>query len=547
MTKFNFIQNKKWLRYGFILALCLNILFIVWLFHSRNMFHIDDLYSFAHANSTQGAFLVKGVDAAKLQVNLDSFLYNRWWPGEFFHTWLTVQPGEAFKYSNIFENLADGVHPPLFYILLHTVCSFTPDVLSKWSGFALNIILWVILLWAIFRLAKLFFKDSFYAGCTVLFYAYSQVGLSAVLFIRGYLLQTLLAVGLVYNIARILQDNQADWKRCLKIGVLAVLGMLTHYNFVVFTALTGLITGVVLCWRKQWQLCVRLGIVLSAGFVCFLLLFPPALDVMIASGRGREMMSRFQGGVGIFVHTDVFHRIMQQYLTWLWHGMKHLWLLGYLVIAGVFVYKYKFTKDGRLIDWLLCVAIVMWIYVAFSMPEMYQFSIRYCMLVFPLLALGTMWYVVFCVSRLVRFPKDVFTKWVVVGIILVNSWTIWGFKSHNPFAFYNERALSPTYFAGKRVLITHRMDLSDMFAHAKQVFMVNEKRVDQLQKGLEEADMLVYYRHLYFGRNSEYNNLEESGDGEQLTQEIKDRLQWVRRFHSPTYEYDVYLVKPKKD
>ena len=113
------IKNRKWMRFVFSLALCLNILFIVFLYHSRNIFHVDDLYSFGHANSTQGAFLTKGIDAAQSYQQLELFIRNKWLPGNFFHTWLTVQPGETFRYGHIFDNLKDGVHPPLFYILLH--------------------------------------------------------------------------------------------------------------------------------------------------------------------------------------------------------------------------------------------------------------------------------------------------------------------------------------------------------------------------------------------------------------------------------------------
>ena len=537
----NLIKNSKWMRYVFVGALLLNILCIIGLFNSKNLFHVDELFSFAHANSTQGAFLVKGIDATMSQLQLDSFLHNKWWPGEFFHTWLTVQPDEAFKYSHIVENLKDGVHPPLFYILLHTVCSFTPDVLSKWSGFALNIILWVILLWAVFRLARLFVKDSFYAGCIVLFYAYSQVGLSTVLFIRGYLLQTVLAVGFMYQITRLLQDNRANWKRCLKIGILAVLGMLTHYNFIVFTALTGIITGAVLCWRKQWQLCVRLGIVLSASFVCFLLLFPPAIDVMLVSCRGRELITHYQGGIWTFVETDILACIMNQYLTWLWHGTGVAWYLVYVAAAGVLVYKYKLTKGNRLIDWLLCVAVGMWIYTNFSMPQMHQFSIRYSMLIFPLVAIGTVWYLVFCINRLVRSPKDTLTKWIVAGIILVNSWAVWGFKSYSPFAFYDEQALSSAYFANKKVMFTYPMDLSDKLAYAKQVFTVSRTtRKEQLQKALEEADFLIDFRYII-------KDSFTPQEGKSVVSEIKNQLKWVRRFHSPTYEYDLYIVKPRQD
>lgn len=44
------------------------------------------------------------------------------------------------------------VHPPFYYLLLHTVCSLFPGRFSKWSGIGLNIVLFV-LSWSV--LAKL--------------------------------------------------------------------------------------------------------------------------------------------------------------------------------------------------------------------------------------------------------------------------------------------------------------------------------------------------------------------------------------------------------
>ena len=144
-------------------ALVLNIVLVLGFFQAKNNYHRDEIYSFGHANSTQGSFLVPQVTNAWVKNEYQQHIWYRWIPGHTFHTWLTVQPDEAFRYKHIVDNLKVDVHPPLFYILLHTVCSFTPDVMSKWQGAALNIPLWLLLLWLLFRLSSLFFKDTFYS------------------------------------------------------------------------------------------------------------------------------------------------------------------------------------------------------------------------------------------------------------------------------------------------------------------------------------------------------------------------------------------------
>ncbi len=56
-----------------------------------------------------------------------------------------VKPGEEFNYSYVVKLQSYDVHPPVFYILLHTVCSFMPGIFSMWQGLGLNILYTVIM------------------------------------------------------------------------------------------------------------------------------------------------------------------------------------------------------------------------------------------------------------------------------------------------------------------------------------------------------------------------------------------------------------------
>ena len=125
---------KKKSLYVVALLILLNLGMIIHFFTLKTSYHVDEMFSYGHANSSTGAYLVKGIDANFNIEDIEKYLLNRWFDGSVFHNYLTVQPEERFKYSYIFENLAVGVHPPLFYILLHTLCSFTPDILANGKG-----------------------------------------------------------------------------------------------------------------------------------------------------------------------------------------------------------------------------------------------------------------------------------------------------------------------------------------------------------------------------------------------------------------------------
>jgi len=524
-------------------ALVLNVVLVVLFFQAKNNYHIDELFSFGHANSTQGAFLQRGVTSRLFGKEFKQHIWYRWIPGHTFHTWLTVQPDESFRYKHIVDNLKVGVHPPLFYILLHTVCSFTPDVMSKWQGAALNIPLWLLLLWLLFRLSNLFFKDSFYSWCVVLFYAYSEVGFSTVLFIRGYLLQTVCAVWLIDQVTRLLRENKASTARMLCIGCAATLGMLTHYNSIILAALVGLIAGIILCARKQWKLCADLAATLLISFLLFVTLFPPAFDVLINSNHGRGTLSHYRFIQNVFwgllnglnVHA-------KEYLIRLWHLSKHYWFLFYVVLAGAVTYKYLRTRTDRLIDWLLGLILALWSYFAFTMPYMGEFQVRYSMLVYPLAALVTVWYLVFLITPLIRQPKEKWTKRAVITLIMINAGINTCYFSSSPFAFQEEFPFQAEDLAGKRVIVQgfiSGFDWADLFTQAKEVYWTPQTPDwEKFSKALDSADILF--------RKSSRQTLPEQifllPEKESQLLTAQKQLWLLRSFRKGINHYEEYLI-----
>ena len=66
-----------------------------------------------------------------------------------------VTVGEnRFDYAVVWRNQAMDVHPPLYYALIHTICSFFPGKFSLWFAGAVNLIFAVLTLWASRRLLE---------------------------------------------------------------------------------------------------------------------------------------------------------------------------------------------------------------------------------------------------------------------------------------------------------------------------------------------------------------------------------------------------------
>lgn len=88
--------------------------------------HSDEIWSYGLANSYYQPFIYMkdGVFIDDMTVD-DVINYNEWESGEVFKDYITVQPGERFAYGSVYHNQTLDHHPPLYYMLLHTVCSFS--------------------------------------------------------------------------------------------------------------------------------------------------------------------------------------------------------------------------------------------------------------------------------------------------------------------------------------------------------------------------------------------------------------------------------------
>ena len=419
-------------RLWFWVIAVLSTVLLAWqiAFHKEN-FHVDELFSYAHANSTQGAFLSPRVDSFFHYLETD--LLQRWIPGEVFHTYLTVQPEEAFRYGHIGENLAKGVHPPLYYWLLHTVCSFFPDVFSKWQSAGLNLVIWVLLLAALFKLARLMLPSG-QAAAVVGIYAFSLAGFETAAFLRMYLLQTLLFICLAYETAMMLKENRADCRRLGLIALYSFLCLMTHYSSLFYTFFIAAATGAVLLWRRNFALLWRYAAAMLLSVEAFFVAFPPAMDVLFGSERGeRSMMlveALFSGSFWLQLNRAMVRlgNLFSDKLA----GMPSIPAAAWFLVLMLYLAAVRYARlEGcPTLRWLAGVIALTGMWLAATMPRMGAFDLRYFMPLCPLVTVAA-------TIMLRRFGQAfglsaeqagrLFILWVVWNAALVVDWR------RNPF------------------------------------------------------------------------------------------------------------------
>lgn len=530
---------KKWFA---LILLTINISFVIFFYYQKNSLHVDELFSFGHANSSQGAFLTKGIDSNFNTQDLDKLLFNKWIDGYFFNNYITVQQEEKFKYKHIYENLKQGVHPPLFYILLHTICSFFPDTMSKWYGAMLNIPIYIVLLIMMYKLSLLFFNDKYLALLPVVFYAYSQIGFNTVIFIRMYTLQTLWAVSLLYEAMLMIKEKEVNKKRWFLIFLYSFLGMLTQYNSIIFSAILGCVLGVNLILQKRYKhLCIfAFVLLLSASF--FIFSFPQVIYVMSHSSRSKELLKVFDA---FYVYFFDDKKTIDIYMNSLWNFNKSYGNYLMLSIILTLFYKYKYTKESKDIDYMFIVVVLMMFYISVFMPQMWMYNMRYIMLIAPLISVVTIWYLAF----ILKFLPTEYIKIILSIIVFVNACFV-DFSIRSPFAFQQDASIV-SQLKNKNIVLSVDNSMKvfklytmiDVLKNAKKAYILQFESLandKSLLKQLENSDYFIQTRGDYMTIYDVNYKLHKKIA---LTKELKNKVDFLNTVKIGEFFYDIYKVK----
>ena len=119
---------KRKLQKSSVLFYVLFLIFMILISNSKIGYNIDEMLSYGLSNHEYGLCVE----------TLDEYTYE---PAVLaYQRYFTAVDGLRFDYDMVWRNQASDVHPPLFYVILHTICSLRPNAFSKWHGLIINII-----------------------------------------------------------------------------------------------------------------------------------------------------------------------------------------------------------------------------------------------------------------------------------------------------------------------------------------------------------------------------------------------------------------------
>ena len=128
--------------------------FVFW--DVKQGFYLDEVWCYALSNSYYRPFFQLENTVSTLDDEEYKYAhtehFREWVDGKELNDYITVQRGERFRYDSVYYNQYLNHHPPLYYMILHTISSFFPDKFSFWYAFIINI---AALIFAQFFLFKL--------------------------------------------------------------------------------------------------------------------------------------------------------------------------------------------------------------------------------------------------------------------------------------------------------------------------------------------------------------------------------------------------------
>ena len=277
------IDKKKAIKYLIIIILIL-IGIRVYFGYQKEDFFMDETFSYTLMNMKEGAGMVQTAPEFN----------NTWISGDKIKNMLTVSNDEILRYDTVYYNQTQDVHPPLYYFLLHTASVLSFGNFTKWTGIVLNIIIFIGICGVLYIIGKKIFKSTIWALVLVAIYGVSTGAIFSTIFIRMYELLILFVLLYLNKIIDILKKNIIEEKSISKkdiaqLIVIFVLGMCTHYHFIIISVIISAIYFVImLCSKVKLTRILTYVLTNISGLIIYSIIYPSFYSHIFGTHRGTE-------------------------------------------------------------------------------------------------------------------------------------------------------------------------------------------------------------------------------------------------------------------
>ena len=319
------MKDRKKEIIAIIIVLIIQTVIFVIAGANKSYIHMDEAYSLGLAN----------YDKVEIQDNED--FYNKWHNSEYYEDYLAVQDKDIGKFSQVYENQKNDVHPPIYYLLLRIAMGTSLNHYSKWPGIILNIIIYgFITIFMYLILQKLFEGRKNYKEKSIILALVSSITMASItnaIYIRMYALSTLNVLITTYLHLKLLDKKEIDYKLLTFIGVSALAGSLTHYYYLFYLAMIFIMFAIKYIKEKRYKELIAYTVTMCIAGAISLIIFPYSIKHLFFGYRGQGALSKltqiseFLKSIALYIQK--FNR----------HAFNGLLFILLALIVGLGIYK----------------------------------------------------------------------------------------------------------------------------------------------------------------------------------------------------------------
>lgn len=424
MNLLKYLKMKK--QFVFIGIVLFQVLMLFYVGTQKKEYHIDEIYSYILSNS---------YDADKIS-NAD-WMWGEWIEGSAFDEFITVQEGERFAYQNVYHNNSTDCHPPLYYWILHSVCSFFPNQFSQWFGLGLNIVLYAVATVLIYLISTELIKSDVMRFLPLVLYGFSKFAVDTVVFIRMYMLLELFALLFIHLHVRMFKYGITA-KRLVLVWLTIFLGAMTQYYAIILSFWGVLLFSCYLLKKKDIKQMLIYGFGSLVSVILMLFCYPYAIVQATGSSTnniGNEVVSNL---FNIKLWVRMTASLAKSFVTsisyhpYISYCVFVVLLMLFISLGVLKIKKKKKILMDRAIIWMAVTVALVFLSISFVGGE--YVYLRYIYYIIPLMYIIVIAFMVDMLSNYNVF-KNVFVMGCVAFALgnavvgTLNNWSSYLFES----------------------------------------------------------------------------------------------------------------------
>ena len=327
--------------------------------------------------------------------------------------YLAIQKEDIFNYFSVYYNQSRDVHPPLFYFLVHFTSTFFYNQFSKYIIFIINLIFFIGTLFTIKKIMdQLNHKELTIP--TMILYGASMGAISTVMFQRMYMMLTFFSILYLYYIIKFIKD---DFK--IKDNFFFILTIicvfLTQYFFCIYVILIFLILSLYLLFKKHFKKWFDFFKPHILSAIIGIIFYPFCIGDIFFSYRGIGSIDN---------KTNTFLENLQYYGKQIINlfSLQNIIIILILALLITLIYKIikkqlpKIQKQDKLNLIVIILPIIFFIVIVSKIAPFLgeNYTSRYIMLLFPIIAIATFYTLSFIFSN----KKTIFIVTLTISILL---------------------------------------------------------------------------------------------------------------------------------